>query len=131
MDQKMAERLQRMAGNQTLTLAHRGRKTGKEYQVTIWFMVDGERIFLPTANVGRSWVRNVRKTPHVRLKIGAESLDGEARFLSDASERERVFAMVRRKYWWAFPMIAFAQVMTALGLIADTGGAFEVTIAAA
>jgi deazaflavin-dependent oxidoreductase (nitroreductase family) len=131
MEQNMAERLQRVAGNQTLELTHRGRKTGKEYQVTIWFMVDGERIFLPTANVGRSWVRNVRKTPRVRLKIGDQSLDGEARFLSDASERERVFAMVRRKYWWALPMIAFGQVLTGLGLIADTTGAFEVTVAAA
>jgi deazaflavin-dependent oxidoreductase (nitroreductase family) len=124
----IAERLARVASRQTLTLTHYGRKSGKAYEVTIWFMVDGERVFLPTANVNRSWVKNTRKHPGVKLKIDSENFDGEASFLAAAAQREHAMELVRSKYWWALPMIAFARILSAIGLATDTSGAFEVTI---
>jgi hypothetical protein len=64
-DQKasVTERLKRIAGRQTLRLTHYGRKSGKPYEVTIWFAVDGDRLYLLTANVTRQWVRNALPTP--------------------------------------------------------------------
>ena len=62
-------RLKRMAAKHTLTLTHYGRKSGKPYEVTIWFVLDGERFYIGTANVNRQWVRNVQKTPQIRLFI--------------------------------------------------------------
>ena len=101
---------------------------GKPYEVTIWFIVDGDKILLPTANIGRQWVRNVRKTPHVTMNIGGEMFSGEARFL-DAAERDRVFGQVRLKYWMFLPMIALGQILTSVGIVKDNTGAFEVTLA--
>jgi len=72
------ERLDRVAAKQTVRLTHYGRKSGKPHEVTIWFVVDGERVYLGTANVGRQWVRNVQKTPKVKLTIRDESFDGAA-----------------------------------------------------
>jgi hypothetical protein len=43
-------RLRRIAGKQTTRLTHYGRKTGKAYQVTIWFELDGDRLYIGTAN---------------------------------------------------------------------------------
>src|SRR5262245_51456148 len=38
----LAARLERIARRWTARLTHYGRKTGKPYVVTIWFVVDGE-----------------------------------------------------------------------------------------
>ena len=40
-------------------MTHYGRKTGKPHEVTIWFVLDGDRLYIGTANVNRQWVRNV------------------------------------------------------------------------
>jgi hypothetical protein len=40
MDSNALARLKAVAGRQTLTLTHYGRKSGKPYDVTIWFAVE-------------------------------------------------------------------------------------------
>ena len=42
-------RLRRVAGRQTTRLTHYGRKTGKPYEVTVWFVLSGERLYIGTA----------------------------------------------------------------------------------
>jgi deazaflavin-dependent oxidoreductase (nitroreductase family) len=112
-----------------VTLTHYGRKSGKPYDVTIWFVVDGDKVYIGTANVNRQWVRNVQKTPQVKLSIGGEAFDGTARFLTDRPEHERAMVAIRRKYWMYRPIIALGQVLTAIGAMRDRSGAFEVTFA--
>lgn len=109
-------------------LTHYGRKTGKPHEVTIWFVLDGERLYIGTANVNRQWVRNVQKTPNVTLSIGGEKFEGTARFLSDRSEHERAMAAIRRKYWMFRPIIEFGRLLTAVGVMRDNTGSFEVTL---
>ncbi len=129
MESNVVTRLKRVAASRTLSLTHYGRKSGKPYQVTIWFVVDGEKICLSTANVDRQWVKNVRKTPRVRLSMGGETFEGEARFLTDPSERNRAIAMIRRKYWIYAPLIAPWQLLRRARLVRETTGALEVTLA--
>ena len=50
-------RLKRVAGKQTTTLTHHGRKTGNPHEVTIWFVLDGDRLYIGTASVNRQWLR--------------------------------------------------------------------------
>ena len=128
MESTVAERLKRISNKQTLKLTHYGRKTGKPYEVTIWFVAAGDNIYLPTGNVNRQWVQNVKKTPRVRLSVGGEMFDGEARFLSDSGEQDRVMPMVRRKYWMFLPMIAIWRLLAALKIVQFATGAFEVTL---
>ena len=130
MTSTLAERLRQVSRRQTLRLTHYGRKTGKPYQVTIWFIVEGEKVWLATANKNRQWVKNVQKTPHVILKIGEETFEGEARFLTDPRERDGVLAMVRRKYWMFLPFMALGALLYALRILGNNTGAFEVRIAA-
>lgn len=124
----ISERLQAISSGSTLRLTHIGRKSGKPFQVTIWFVVDGEKILLPTANIGRNWVRNVRKTPRVELAIGAEKFTGEATFLDSQAERDRVLAKVTGKYWIAPPMMAVARLLASIGVGEVNFGAFEVVL---
>ena len=128
MESDVIARLRRVAARHTLLLTHYGRKSGKPYDVTIWFVVDGEKVYIGTANVSRQWVRNVQKTPQVKLSIGSEMFDGTARFLADHAEHERAMAAIRRKYWMYRPFIALGQILTAIGVMRYKTGSFEVTL---
>jgi len=129
MEPNALARLRRAAGKQTTRLTHYGRKTGKPHEVTIWFVLDGDRLYIGTANVNRQWVRNVQKTPQIKLSIGSESFEGTARFLTDRAEHERAMTAIRRKYWMFRPIIALGRVLTAMGTMRDNTGSFEVTLA--
>jgi deazaflavin-dependent oxidoreductase (nitroreductase family) len=109
-------------------LTHYGRKTGKPHEVTIWFVLDGDRLHIGTANINRQWVRNVQKTSKIRLSIGTENFEGNARFLTDRAEHERAMAAIRRKYWIFRPIIELGRVLSATGLMCDNTGSFEVTL---
>ena len=122
-------RLRRVAEKQTTRLTHAGRKTGKPHEVTIWFVLDGDRLYIGTANVNRQWVRNVQKTPKIKLSMGGESFSGTARFLTDRAEHERAMAAIRRKYWMFRPIIELGRVLSAKGLMRDNTGSFEFTLA--
>jgi deazaflavin-dependent oxidoreductase (nitroreductase family) len=122
-------RLRRVAGKQTTRLTHCGRKTGEPHKVTIWFVLDGDRLYIGTANVKRQWVRNVQKKPKIGLSIGGENFNGTARLLTDRAEHERAMAAIRRKYWMFRPIIELGRFLTAMGLMHDNTGSFEVTLA--
>jgi len=121
-------RVRRVAEKQTTRLTHYGRKTGKPHEVTIWFVLDGDKLYTTTANVTRQWVRNVQKTPQVKLSMGGENFKGTARFLTDRGEHERAMAAIRRKYWMYSPIMAVGRILTALGAMRDNTGSFEVTL---
>jgi deazaflavin-dependent oxidoreductase (nitroreductase family) len=119
METDVLNRLRRVAARQTTRLTHYGRKTGKPREVTIWFVLEGDKVYLGTANLNRQWVRNVQKTPAIRLSIGGEAFEGEARFLTDRAEHERVMARIRNKYWMYWPVLMFGRILMAVGLMKD------------
>jgi deazaflavin-dependent oxidoreductase (nitroreductase family) len=129
MEPNVLARLKKVAGKQTTTLTHYGRKTGKPHEVTIWFVLYDQKFNIGTANVNRQWVRNVQKTPQIKVSIGGEKFEGAARFLTDRAEHERAMAAIRRKYWMFRPIIELGRVLSAMGLMRDNTGSFEVTLA--
>ena len=129
MESNAITRLKRVSGKQTTTLTHYGRNTGTPHEVTIWFVLDDDKLYIGTANVNRQWVRNVQKTPQIKLSMGGETFSGTARFLTDRAEHERAMRAIRRKYWIFRPLIALGRVLTAIGVMRDKTGSFEVTLA--
>jgi deazaflavin-dependent oxidoreductase (nitroreductase family) len=96
MEPNTLTRLQRVAGKQTTILTHYERTTRKPHEVTIWFVLDDDKLYLGTENLIRQWVRNVQKTPKIRLSIGGETFEGNARFLTERAEHERAMAAIDR-----------------------------------
>jgi hypothetical protein len=92
-------------------------------------VLNGDKLYIGTANVKRQWVQNVQKTPQVSLAIGDENFKGTARFLTDRTEHERAMAAIRRKYWMFRPIIELGRLLATLGLMRDSTGSFEVTLA--
>lgn len=68
------------ADDWTDSLRTRIRRT---HEVTIWFVRDGDKLHISTANVKRRWVQNVQKTAQNKLSIGGEKFEGTARFLAE------------------------------------------------
>jgi deazaflavin-dependent oxidoreductase (nitroreductase family) len=130
MESTKLARIRRLSGKQTLVLTHYGRKTGKPREVTIWFVLDGDKLYIGTANVNRHWVKNVEKTPKVRLSINGETFDGNARFLIARDEHERAMAAIRRKYWMFRPVVELGRILSRIGIMRDNTGSFEVTLTA-
>jgi len=129
MASKSIERLRRVGDRQTLILTHYGRKSGRPYEVTIWYMVDGDHLYLASANADRNWVRNVKARPAISLRAGNEVFNGNVREIIDKQEREMVSGLAERKYWYAMPVMRLGRFLMSTGLIRDNTGAFEVILA--
>ena len=123
----MTPQLQKGAGFQTMRLTHRGRKSGKPYEVTIWFVVDSDAIYL-NGNLDTQWPRNLQANPQVAMRIGNQTFSGRASLITERTERERVFAMIARKYWYAFPFIWTLRWLERSGVIRDRNAAFQVQL---
>src|SRR5262245_65090058 len=107
------ERLSQVAKRWTLRLTHYGRKTGKAYQVTIWFLVEGETVYLVTQNMQRQWTRNVQARPEVQLQIGNELWEGEVMVISDQAEQLHVVDLMVQKYWIVRPYVWLQKQLAA------------------
>jgi len=105
----LAERLARVAARSTLRLTHHGRKSGKPYEVVIWFMVEGEQVYLGSMNAKRQWVRNVRRRPDVRLSAGDDTFTGTVEPLTAPSDVRHVTDLLTAKYWYLWPAVAIAR----------------------
>lgn len=126
MDQRTAQSLAKIGPQHTLTLTHYGRKSGKPYDVIIWFVVEGQRMYLGTANKSRNWVRNIMVKPNVIIKAGGETFNATVSQITDAAERDLVMGLVQRKYWYAAPIMMIGRMLQNFGIVKDNTGAFEV-----
>jgi deazaflavin-dependent oxidoreductase (nitroreductase family) len=129
MASKSLERLKKVGDRQTLKLTHYGRKSGRPYEVTIWYLVDDDRLYLVSANANRSWVRNVKVRPAVSLRVGDEIFNGDVRVITDKPERDKVNRLTERKYWYVAPMLRFGLFLMSMGMMRDNTAAFEVILA--
>ena len=126
-------RLAPLADHSTLLLTHYGRKSGKAYVVTIWFVVDDGVVYLATMNRDRQWVRNIAKQRRVRLGVGGEHFDGEAHSVSGSKQMVAIYDLFARKYWamWILDWIATLTLRNprnAKKFDAGRGGFFRVEL---
>lgn len=96
--------LESVANEQVLYLTTIGRRTGLSREIEIWFVVYRERLYL-FAETGEAagWVKNLRQTPTVKVRIGDRHIDAVARVLDRIADRtlwDHVAAMASRKYGW-------------------------------
>jgi deazaflavin-dependent oxidoreductase (nitroreductase family) len=106
----LAARLARLGAHSTCRLTHYGRKSGKPYQVTLWFTVDGDTIWLSTAKSSRQWVRNVQRTPRVEITAGGDTIAGRVEQVHDRALERRVMDLTIAKYWYLRPFIGAARL---------------------
>lgn len=96
--QDLAARLAAVANDTIAQITTTGRKTGNPHTVPVWFVLDGDTIYLTTLNEKRDWVRNAEHTPTVTLAIGTLRVQGHFARVADAVLAARVGKLRRDKY---------------------------------
>jgi len=82
---------ERLADRDFAYLTTTGRRTGKEHTIEIWFGLHDGRIYMLSGGGDRAdWVRNVRKTPRVRVRIGTQTATGAARVVRGGTKEDEL-----------------------------------------
>lgn len=84
-----------------LLLTTVGRRSGREIQIPLLYIRDGERLVIIASNAGDardpSWWRNLQANPRARVQVGRERYDVIAR-AADAAERARLWPRLLAAY---------------------------------
>jgi deazaflavin-dependent oxidoreductase (nitroreductase family) len=76
-----------------------GRVTGKPREIEIWFGMKNGTLYMLSGGGDKSdWVKNVRKTPAVDVRIGERRFEGQARIVSDKKEDALARRLLLDKY---------------------------------
>ncbi len=77
-----------------------GRISGDPHEIEIWFATrDGETLYLLSGGGDSSdWVRNIKGSGTVTVRIGDDEWAGSARVVTDAEERRAAARLVFEKY---------------------------------
>lgn len=71
-----------------------GRVSGKPHTIEIWFALDGTTMYMLSGGGDRAdWVKNIRRDPAVRVRVGSRTVGAKARIVragtsADAKARE-------------------------------------------
>lgn len=76
-----------------------GRVTGRTHEIEIWFQVREDTLYILAGGGLRSdWVKNIRKTPAVVVRIAGARMRGRARLVVDRAEDTRARQLLLEKY---------------------------------
>ncbi len=96
---EIAEFLSKHSGDDYCYLTTKGRKSGNPHEIEIWFGVQGNSIYLLSGGAEISdWVKNLRATPNVTVRIAKQIFDGIARIVDDKQETTMARHMLAGKY---------------------------------
>jgi deazaflavin-dependent oxidoreductase (nitroreductase family) len=88
-----------LAAEQYCYLTTTGRVSGEPRTIEIWFAIGGETLYmLSGGRDGSYWVKNIRRTPAVTMRIGDQHLAGEARLVTDDAEDALARRLLLEKY---------------------------------
>jgi deazaflavin-dependent oxidoreductase (nitroreductase family) len=90
---------ERLAGEDFCYLTTVGRRSGKAHTIEIWFAVRGATMYLLSGGGDSAdWVRNLRKTRDVRVRIGTRTVAATAREVKGADEDALARQLLDEKY---------------------------------
>ena len=89
---------ERLARYRQIKLSVIGRKSGRTISILVWFVMDGEKLYLiPVQGSDTQWYRNVLKNPQIRIARGVEA-KLRAVPITDANTVQSVIEKFREKY---------------------------------
>jgi len=86
-----------------------GRKSGNPHTVPVWFVADGDVLYLSTLDETRDWVKNALATPTVTVHFDELAVTGQFRDVTGTDLEARVRDALRQKYWMAWMAGWFGQ----------------------
>ncbi|PYV71565.1 MAG: DUF2255 domain-containing protein [Acidobacteria bacterium] len=82
-----------------IKLSVTGRKSGKMISMPVWFVLEGEKLYLlPVRGSDTQWYRNVLKNPSIRIDARGVEAELRATPITDAKALKSVIEKFRQKY---------------------------------
>lgn len=82
-----------------LRITVKGRHTGKTYTTPVWFVHDGEKIFLlPVNGSDTNWYKNILADPNMTLTVGGKSINVKAKPTNEKDRVKETIDMFKAKY---------------------------------
>src|ERR1700746_81307 len=76
-----------------------GRKSGKTISIPVWFVLEGEKLYLlPVQGSDTQWYKNVLKNPSIRIDARGVGAEFRARLIPEAKTVQSVVEKFREKY---------------------------------
>lgn len=90
---------ERLTDEKVCYLTTIGRRSGKRHTIEIWFALRDSTLYLLSGG-GESadWVRNLRKTSAVRVRLGGRTVGGTAREVTTPTEDALARQLLDEKY---------------------------------
>ena len=89
----------RLARYRQIKLSVTGRKSGKMISMPVWFVLEGEKLYLlPVRGSDTQWYRNVLKNPSIRIDARGVEAELRATPITDAKALKSVIEKFRQKY---------------------------------
>jgi deazaflavin-dependent oxidoreductase (nitroreductase family) len=114
--------LEKVASQSTVEITTIGRKSGQPHAKPIWFVYDQGHFYVQAGKEGKAdWYLNLKKNPKATFKIGALTFSGQAKFIDDPKESERIHGLFRDKY-------LLARAANLMGFSQGHGKAVEIEL---
>ena len=118
----MTADLSALAGLDYCYLTTTGRRTGTPHTIEIWFALDGAKLYLLSGGGdGSDWVKNLRRTPAVSVRLGDQRFDGRASVVEDGDDDERARRLLFEKYQAGYSGDLTEWRQRALPVVIDLG----------
>jgi len=96
---KKNELKDRLSRFRQIKISVMGRKSGKTISIPVWFVLEGERLYLlPVQGSDTQWYRNVLQNPAIRIDARGEEGEFRAIPITDAKTVKSVIEKFREKY---------------------------------
>ena len=88
-----------LESSREIELTVTGRKSGREISIPVWFVREGEKLYLVPVNGSDSdWYKNVLKVPTIRLAAEGARLTAGVTPITDPAEVSEILDKFRARY---------------------------------
>ena len=85
--------------NSEVELTVIGRASGREISIPVWFVREGDTLYLvPVNGLDSDWFKNLRQRPTIRLSEGRAHLSARAIAITELSKVEQILDKFRARY---------------------------------
>jgi deazaflavin-dependent oxidoreductase (nitroreductase family) len=89
----------RLSQTQEIELTVTGRKSGRAISRPVWFVLDGNRLYLlPVSGAQTQWYKNVLQNPSIRIGGNGSEANLRVSNLTDAAQVSSIVDRFRSKY---------------------------------
>ena len=91
--------MERLSRYRQIQLSVTGRRTGKTISNPVWFVLEGEKLYLlPVKGSDTQWYKNVLKNPTLRIEAGGAEAEFKPALVTDGRQVASVVEKFRGKY---------------------------------